>query len=102
MFDVPNENLIEKEKGENREEKKARLAEEKKSRNQGRIRNEIEDWNPFEDEKVASDPEKTLIVGRLSYKTSEKTLSYEFEVSLSKTAEVRDNQVGQNRAGSIR
>lgn len=39
MFDVPNENLIEKEKGENREEKKARLAEEKKMRNEGRIRN---------------------------------------------------------------
>jgi len=39
MFDVPNENLIEKEKGENREEKRTRLAEEKKMRNEGRIRN---------------------------------------------------------------
>ena len=76
MFDVPNENLEEKSKGENKEEKKQRVASERKERNEARIRNEIEEWNPFEDVKVATDPEKTLLVGRLNYKTTEKSLSF--------------------------
>ena len=42
----------------------------------------MEEWNPFVDDQVTSDPEKTLLVARLSYKTTEKTLKYEFEVSL--------------------
>jgi U1 small nuclear ribonucleoprotein len=82
MFDIPNENLIDIPKGETREEKRLRIAQERKERNEGRIRNEIEEWNPFADEKITSDPEKTLIVARLSYKTTEKSLRFEFEVSL--------------------
>ena len=81
MFDVPNENLMEKEKGETREEKRLRIAEERKERNFHRIDVEMEEWNPFVDDNVTTDPEKTLIVARLSYKTTEKTLKYEFEVS---------------------
>ncbi len=70
---------------------------ERKERNEGRVRNEIEEWNPFEDEKVASDPEKTLLVGRLSHKTTEKSLSFEFEVSAISSAEIRYHQIGKDR-----
>ena len=38
-------------------------------------------WNPFEEENITVDPEKTLFVGRLNFKTNEKDLKYEFEVS---------------------
>lgn len=82
MFDVPNENLMEREKGETREEKRARVARERQERNLHRIEVEMEEWNPFAEEQVSSDPEKTLLVARLSFKTTEKTLKYEFEVSL--------------------
>lgn len=82
MFDVPNENLMEREKGETREEKRARVARERQERNLHRIEVEMEEWNPFAGEQVSSDPEKTLLVARLSFKTTEKTLKYEFEVSL--------------------
>ena len=37
MFDIPNENLMEKERGETREEKKVRIAEERTDRNSHRI-----------------------------------------------------------------
>lgn len=30
----------------------------------------MESWNPFVDDKVTSDPEKTLIVARLNYTTT--------------------------------
>ena len=39
MFDVPNQNLIEKERGENREEKKKRVNQQRKQKNEIRIRN---------------------------------------------------------------
>ena len=47
-----------------------RVADERRERNEARIRNEIAEWNPFSDEKFESDPEKTLIVARLNYKTT--------------------------------
>lgn len=37
MFDVPNENLMEKERGETREEKIVRIARERQERNAHRI-----------------------------------------------------------------
>lgn len=42
----------------------------------------MEEWNPFTYEDITGDPEKTLLIARLSHKTTEKTLKYEFEVSL--------------------
>jgi hypothetical protein len=60
-----------------------RVAGERRERNIHRIELEMEEWNPFADEQLTSDPEKTLLVARLSFKTTEKTLKYEFEVSLS-------------------
>ena len=42
----------------------------------------MDEWNPFVDDNIKSDPLKTLLVARLNYKTTEKTLKYEFEVSL--------------------
>lgn len=41
MFDVPNENLVEKEKKVTKEEKKSKIDQERKERNQARIRNQI-------------------------------------------------------------
>lgn len=41
MFDIPNENLMEKERGETREEKRLRIAEERKERNAHRIEVEM-------------------------------------------------------------
>lgn len=82
MFDIPNENLMEKEPGENKEQKRKRVAAERRDRCNNRILQEIEEWNPFADEKISSDPEKTLIVARLNYKTTEKSLKFEFEVDM--------------------
>lgn len=53
-------------------------------------------WNPFEDEKVVSDPYKTLIVSRLNYATTEKGLKHEFEVSGSLCLEIWSNQECEN------
>ena len=68
---------MEMEKGETKEEKKLRIQAERKQQNIERIQKEIQEWNPFSDEKITSaDPEKTLIVARLNFKTTEKNLRF--------------------------
>jgi len=37
-------------------------------------------WNPFEGEKVTKDPYKTLFIGHLSKKVTEKKMRKEFEI----------------------
>ena len=41
----------------------------------------MNEWNPFQKDNVTADPDRTLFVSRLNYKTTEKELKYEFEVS---------------------
>lgn len=43
------------------------------------LKKKLFEWNPFEDPNVTQDPYKTLFVGRLNYKTTERKLRREFE-----------------------
>jgi U1 small nuclear ribonucleoprotein len=43
------------------------------------INKRLQTWNPFEDTNIASDPYRTLFVGRLNFQTTEKKLRKEFE-----------------------
>lgn len=81
IFAIPNLEMIEEEKRETKAERRQRIAEEKAKKNNELIQQRISQWNPFEYPQATEDPEKTLFVSRLSYKTTEKDLKHEFEVS---------------------
>lgn len=67
------------ERVESAAEKKKRRIAEKIAENQRKLEEQTENWDPSKDEKIQSDPFKTIIVSRLSYETNEKRLEKEFE-----------------------
>ncbi|KAJ3405422.1 hypothetical protein CcCBS67573_g00523 [Chytriomyces confervae] len=64
---------------ETKEEMKKRKAEERKKKAEDAVAAGIASWDPSSDKSIASDPYKTLFVGRLSYGVTEKLLRREFE-----------------------
>ncbi len=66
-------------KAENREERAKRLKKEKKKEHRRLLKELSKQWNPFADERLTTDPYKTLFVGHLNYETTEKKLQKEFE-----------------------
>ncbi|KAI8617083.1 hypothetical protein BC830DRAFT_1115243 [Chytriomyces sp. MP71] len=64
---------------ETKEELKKRRAEERKAKAEEAVTTGLAAWDPSSDTHIASDPYKTLFVGRLSYGVSEKQLRREFE-----------------------
>merc|ERR1719447_601230 len=77
-FDPPSETPA-KVRVETRAEKDKRKRRDKLERGMKKTEEALEDWNPHEDEKVDSDPFKTLFVARINYDTSESKLKREFE-----------------------
>jgi len=39
----------------------------------------MQEWNPFEEEKLTADPFKTLFISNLNYETPEKKIRREFD-----------------------
>lgn len=64
---------------ETRCEKDKRKRKDKLERGMKKTEEMLEEWNPHEDEKIASDPFKTLFVARIKYETGESKLKREFE-----------------------
>eukprot|EP00825_Cyclidium_porcatum_P001514 TRINITY_DN10697_c0_g1_i2.p1 TRINITY_DN10697_c0_g1~~TRINITY_DN10697_c0_g1_i2.p1 ORF type:complete len:292 (-),score=51.67 TRINITY_DN10697_c0_g1_i2:78-953(-) len=57
-----------------------RVKKQKYKQHQDHLKKKLQEWNPFQDLTVSSDPYKTLFISNLSYQTTEKKLKQEFEV----------------------
>ncbi|ORX84689.1 hypothetical protein BCR32DRAFT_178928, partial [Anaeromyces robustus] len=62
------------------EELKQKKLAEKKAKVEEHLAKELEKWSPSTNEKIKSDPYKTLFVARINYETSEKQLKRHFEI----------------------
>jgi U1 small nuclear ribonucleoprotein len=55
-------------------------------------------WNPFEEKNITSDPYKTVIVARLNYQTTDRTIKQEFEkYGLVKSVQLVVDKNGKSR-----
>jgi len=77
-FDPPTETPP-KVRVETRAEKEKRKRKDKLERGMKKTEEFLEEWNPHEDEKIESDPFKTLFIARINFDTSESKLRREFE-----------------------
>jgi len=66
-------------KVENKEEKKARIRQNKLEKGAAKAAEELEKYDPLTDPNTTGDPYKTLFVARLNYETSEHRVKREFE-----------------------
>jgi len=64
---------------ETREEKEKRKRKDKLEKGMKKTEENLDEWNPHEDDKVESDPFKTLFVARIKFETNESKLKREFE-----------------------
>ncbi|KAI9151221.1 hypothetical protein H9P43_009836 [Blastocladiella emersonii ATCC 22665] len=80
------------------EERRQRLAEERRTAAKAQVDAALMNWKPHDDPNATADPFKTLFVGRLSHDTTEKTLRKEFEYyGPIKTIKVVLDQDGKSR-----
>ncbi|KAJ1656458.1 hypothetical protein IWQ61_003975 [Dispira simplex] len=79
--------------------RRKRVAEEKRLRNEAHVKEEMARWTPDRVEQATSDAYRTLFVGRLPYDITEKDLVHEFELygKVVKARVVRCKETGQPR-----